>query len=175
MAESLPEIDPLPDNPDHQTMVKKLAEIEARAKYLLLHGKKLTNKKDRAFFLAEMKKRFDSYKELRRDLKNFRGNSISNMFDIAILRQEIVIINELLGFLKNASEEAKVTAVRNIFAAEEAEAAKEAAEYGASAKKHGEAAAAAFAEAKKIEEMTVEEFKQYYLNEKKKEKNKKLE
>ena len=125
VAESLPDIEPLPDNPDHQTMVKKLAEIEARAELLLPHGKKLTNKKDRAFFLAEMKKLFVSCKELRRDLKNSRGNSISNMFDIAILREEIKILddNHLGGYLGTKAAITENDMTIKIAAAEEAEAA----------------------------------------------------
>ena len=140
VAESLPEIDPLPDNPDHQTMVKKLAEIEDRAKLLLPHGKKLTNKKDRAFFLAEMKKLFVSCKELRINLKNSRGNSIINSYIAKIFEQDIVIINKLRSYLDHASGKSEAGAGETIAAAEEAEAA---------------------TEAKKIDEMTDEEFEEY--------------
>ena len=123
VAESLPEIDPLPDNTDHQTMVKKLAEIEARAKVLQREGKKLTNSKDRAYFLAEMKKRFASYPNIQLELRDSRGNSVLYPYVVKILRIEIKLINKFRSFLKNASEEAKVTAVRNSAAAREAEAA----------------------------------------------------
>ena len=126
VAESLPEIEPLPDNPDHQTMVKKLAEIEDRAKLLLPHGKKLTNKKDRAFFLAEIKKLFASCKELRINLKNSRGDSLLYPYLAKIFEPEIVIINKLRSFLDHAAGEAEAGAGESIAAAEEAEATVEA-------------------------------------------------
>ena len=108
-----------------------------------------------------MKKLFASCKELRINLKNSRGDSLLYPYLAKIFEPEIVIINKLRSFLKNVSEAAKVTAVRNTAAAREAEAAKEAAEYAKKEKKYREEAAALAAENEMIDKMTDEEFEEY--------------
>ena len=98
---SLPDIEPLPDNPNHQTMVKKLAEIEARAQVLQPQGQKLTNPEYRKYFFAEMKKLFASCKELRINLKNSRGKTLLYRYIAKIFEQDIIIINKLRDYLKS--------------------------------------------------------------------------
>ena len=106
---SLPDIEPLPDNPNHQTMVKKLAEIEARAQVLQPQGQKLTNPEYRKYFFAEMKKLFASCKELRINLKNSRGKTLLYRYIAKIFEQDIIIINKLRDYLEKAIKTEKST------------------------------------------------------------------
>ena len=165
VAESLPEIEPLPKNPDSETMIQKLDQIEDRVKVLKTQAQKLTNPKFRAFLLGEIKKGFSDNQENRREIRNSRGNSILNFYILEVLSAKWELIKHLSRNLGTKAAITENDMTIKIAAAEEAEHAKK-------EKKYREEAAAAYEEAKKIESMTPEEFMEYYYP---KEKNKKLE
>ena len=113
-ADSQSVIEPLPDNPDIETMLSKLKEIVDRARELKIKGQELTDAKDRKNLIFGINEILLNYKEFRKSLKISRKSPMNNFYNKLMLNLKANFLNELLDFLKNASGKAEADAEQAI-------------------------------------------------------------